>query len=109
VPICLKDHGENGRAFNTSEPSDEAFAHALALALAYKHHFYLLHVKNPERDPEFSSFPLGSGNPCALGCNRCAAQSEVEATLGIKAAKVTNKEAAAKGFRHGLRCFKAPR
>ena len=39
-----------------SEASDEAFAHALALALAYKHHLYLLHVKNPG-GVRVSSFP----------------------------------------------------
>ena len=31
-----------------SEASAEAFLHALALALAYKHRLYLLHVKDPK-------------------------------------------------------------
>ena len=33
-----------------SEASAEAFLHALALALAYKHRLYLLHVKDPRRE-----------------------------------------------------------
>ncbi len=40
-----------------SEASAEAFFHALALALAYKHRLYLLHVKDPEREDDWSSFP----------------------------------------------------
>jgi len=72
-----------------SEASDEAFAHALALALAYKHHFYLLHVKNPERDPEWSSFPQVRETLARWGViDADAAQSEVETKLGIKVAKV---------------------
>jgi nucleotide-binding universal stress UspA family protein len=62
-----------------SEASDEAFAHALALALAYKHHFYLLHVKNPEREPEWSSFPQVRETIARWGAiDSDAAQSEVE-------------------------------
>ena len=72
-----------------SEASDEAFAHALALALAYKHHFYLLHVKGPERNPEWSSFPQVRETLARWGVIEAdAAQSEVEAKLGIKVAKV---------------------
>jgi len=72
-----------------SEPSDEAFAHALALALAYKHHFYLLHVKNPGREPVWSSFPQVRETLARWGViDADAAQSEVEAKLGIKVAKV---------------------
>ena len=72
-----------------TEASDEAFAHALALALAYKHHFYLLHVKNPERDQEWSSFPQVRETLARWGAiDADAAQSEVEAKLGIKVAKV---------------------
>jgi nucleotide-binding universal stress UspA family protein len=72
-----------------SEPSDEAFAHALALALAYKHHFYLLHVKNPGREPVWSSFPQVWETLARWGViDADAAQSEVEAKLGIKVAKV---------------------
>src|SRR5215470_8309759 len=72
-----------------TEVSDEAFAHALALALAYKHHFYLLHVKNPERDQEWSSFPQVRETLARWGAiDADAAQSEVEAKLGIKVAKV---------------------
>ena len=72
-----------------SEASDEAFAHALAFALAYKHHFYLLHVKNPERDPEWSSFPQVRETLARWRViDADAAQSEVETKLGIKVAKV---------------------
>jgi nucleotide-binding universal stress UspA family protein len=72
-----------------SEASDEAFTHALALALAYKHHFYLLHVKNPGREPVWSSFPEVRGTLARWGViDADAAQSEVEAKLGIKVAKV---------------------
>jgi nucleotide-binding universal stress UspA family protein len=72
-----------------SEASDEAFAHALALALAYKHHFYLLHVKSPERDPEWSSFPQVRETLARWRVlDADAAQSEVETKLGIKVAKV---------------------
>jgi nucleotide-binding universal stress UspA family protein len=72
-----------------SEASDEAFAHALALAVAYKHHFYLLHVKNPERDPDWSSFPQVRETLARWGVIAAdAAQSEVETKLGIKVAKV---------------------
>jgi nucleotide-binding universal stress UspA family protein len=83
-------HGEDGRTFNGFfRSSDEAFAHALALALAYKHHFYLLHVKNPEREPEWSSFPQVRETLARWGAiDSDAAQSEVETKLGIKVAKV---------------------
>ena len=72
-----------------SEASDEAFAHALALALAYKHHLYLLHVKDPGREPGWSSFPQVRETLARWGViDADAAQSEVEAKLGIKVAKV---------------------
>jgi nucleotide-binding universal stress UspA family protein len=72
-----------------SEASDEAFAHALALALAYKHHLYLLHVKNPGTEPVWSSFPHVRDTLTRWGAiDADAAQSEVETKLGIKVAKV---------------------
>jgi nucleotide-binding universal stress UspA family protein len=72
-----------------SEASDEAFAHALALALAYKHHLYLLHVKNPGGEPVWSSFPHVRQTLARWGViDADTAQSELEAKLGIKVAKV---------------------
>jgi nucleotide-binding universal stress UspA family protein len=72
-----------------SEASDEAFAHALALALAYKHHLYLLHVKNPGTDSVWSSFPHVRETLARWGAiDADAAQSEVETKLGIKVGKV---------------------
>jgi nucleotide-binding universal stress UspA family protein len=72
-----------------SEASDEAFAHALALALAYKHRLYLLHVKNPGLEAVWSSFPQVRQTLARWGVITAdAAQSEVEAKLGIKVAKV---------------------
>lgn len=72
-----------------SEASDEAFAHALALALAYKHHLYLLHVKSPGLDASWSLFPRVRETLAHWGLiDTNAAESEVEAKLGIKVAKV---------------------
>ena len=72
-----------------SEASDEAFAHALALALAYKHHLYLLHVKSPGHEVSWSSFPRVRATLAHWGLiDTNAAESEVEAKLGVKVAKV---------------------
>jgi nucleotide-binding universal stress UspA family protein len=72
-----------------SEASAEAFLHALALALAYKHRLYLLHVKDPEREDSWSSFPhvreaLARWGLVAADVTR----SEIEEKLGIQVAKV---------------------
>jgi nucleotide-binding universal stress UspA family protein len=46
-----------GHPTDFSEASAEAFAHALALALANKQRLHLLHVKRPEDEASWSSFP----------------------------------------------------
>jgi nucleotide-binding universal stress UspA family protein len=72
-----------------SEASAEAFIHALALALAYKHRFYLLHVKDPEREDSWSSFPHVREALARWGLVASdVARSEIEAKLGIQVAKV---------------------
>jgi nucleotide-binding universal stress UspA family protein len=76
-------------ATDFSEASAEAFAHALALALAYKHRLYLLHVRDPEHEVSWSSFPhvreiLGRWGIVAPDI----APSEIETKLGVRIAKV---------------------
>ena len=72
-----------------SEASAEAFIHALALALAYKHRFYLLHVKDPEREDSWPSFPHVREALARWGLVASdVARSEIEAKLGIQVAKV---------------------
>jgi nucleotide-binding universal stress UspA family protein len=72
-----------------SEASAEAFLHALALALVYKHRFYLLHVKDPEREDSWSSFPHVREALARWGLVASdVARSEIEAKLGIQVAKV---------------------
>jgi nucleotide-binding universal stress UspA family protein len=72
-----------------SEASAEAFALALALALAYKHRLYLLHVKHPEHEVSWSSFPHVRevlARWAILPAD--VAPSEIEAKLGVRIAKV---------------------
>ena len=72
-----------------SEASAEAFQHALALALAYKHRLYLLHVKGPERENSWSSFPHVREALARWGLVAAdVPRSEIEVKLGIQVAKV---------------------
>ncbi len=72
-----------------SEASAEAFLHALALALAYKNRLYLLHVKDPEREDSWSSFPHVREALARWGLVAAdVARSEIEEKLGIQVAKV---------------------
>jgi nucleotide-binding universal stress UspA family protein len=72
-----------------SEASAEAFAHALALALAYKHRLYLLHVKDPGDEASWSSFPHVREVLARWGLMAPdVAASEIETKLGIQVAKV---------------------
>jgi nucleotide-binding universal stress UspA family protein len=76
-------------ATDFSEASSEAFAHALALALAYKHHLYLLHVKDPADEASWSSFPHVREVLARWGMMAPeVAPSEIETKLGIRVAKV---------------------
>ena len=72
-----------------SEASAEAFAHALALTLAYKHRLYLLHVKDPADEASWSSFPHVREVLARWGMMAPeVAPSEIETKLGIRVAKV---------------------
>ncbi len=72
-----------------SEASAEAFAHALALALAYKHRLYLLHVKELGGEAGWSSFPHVREVLARWGIIAAdVAPSEIETKLGIRVAKV---------------------
>jgi nucleotide-binding universal stress UspA family protein len=72
-----------------SEASAEAFLHALALALAYKHRLYLLRVKDLEREDSWSSFPHVREALARWGLVAAdVARSEIEEKLGIQVAKV---------------------
>jgi nucleotide-binding universal stress UspA family protein len=76
-------------ATDFSEASAEAFAHALALALAYKHRLYLLHVKDPEHEVSWSSFPHVREVLARWGIVAPdIAPSEIETKLGVRIAKV---------------------
>jgi nucleotide-binding universal stress UspA family protein len=76
-------------ATDFSEASAEAFAHALALALAYKRRLYLLHVKRPEDEASWSSFPHVREALARWGIIAPdVAPSEIETKLGIRIAKV---------------------
>jgi nucleotide-binding universal stress UspA family protein len=75
-----------------SETSTEAFVHALALALAYKNRLYLLHVRNPESEDSWSSFPHVREALARWGVvDVDVARSEIETKLGIQIAKVEIK------------------
>jgi nucleotide-binding universal stress UspA family protein len=75
-----------------SESSDEPFAHALALGLAYKHRLYLLRAKNPGREDAWSSFPHVREALARWGIGDAdVARSEIETKLGIQVAKVQIK------------------
>ncbi len=77
-----------------SEASAEAFVHALALALAYKHRLYLLHVKDPRGEDSWSSFPHVREALARWGLLAADVQpSEVEIKLGIQVVKVEIKSA----------------
>ncbi len=72
-----------------SEVSAEAFVHALALALAYKHRLYLLHVKDPECEDSWSSFPHVREALTRWGLMAADVEpSEIEVKLGIQVVKV---------------------
>ncbi len=76
-------------ATDFSEASAEAFAHALALALAYKHRLYLLHVKDPQHEASWSSFPHVREVLARWGIVAPdIAPSEIETKLGVRIAKV---------------------
>jgi nucleotide-binding universal stress UspA family protein len=75
-----------------SEASAEAFVHALALALAYKHRLYLLHVKDPRDEDSWSSFPHVREALARWGLMAADAEpSEIEVKLGIQVVKVEIK------------------
>jgi nucleotide-binding universal stress UspA family protein len=78
-----------GHPTDFSEASAEAFAHALALALAYKQRLYLLHVKRPEDEASWSPFPHVREALARWGIMAPdVAPAEIETKLGIRIAKV---------------------
>ena len=66
--------------------------HALALAQAYKHRLYLLHVKDPRDENSWSSFPHVREALARWGLMAADAEpSEIEVKLGIQVVKVEVK------------------
>jgi nucleotide-binding universal stress UspA family protein len=72
-----------------SEGSAEAFAHALRIALTTKSHLYLLHVGEPGRPEDWTSFPHVRELLASWGLvDAHAPPAQIEDGLGIRVTKV---------------------